>query len=504
MTAATARIQDAYDNAETFTGFGIPDLSILDEGRRAPPELQPAMFGKAWFELERIAADKGAPVDYVALGWLTVAASLIGSKRRVVPYPGSSWEEPSILWLGLVGDPSHNKSPALDPLQNILRRLEEERVEEHETVLNAWRTDCERAKVETAQWQDQVKAAAKEGLNTPPMPLAAKEPDKPSRRRYVIQDATPESVAGILAGNPQGSLMVRDELAGWLESFDRYNSGGRSYWLEAFGGRPYIVDRKQSPEPLRIPYNGVNVIGGIQPGRLGESLLGLTDDGMAARLLFVWPNRRPWARPSATADLSGFEAAARRLDALDWERDSDQREPVRVLLAPGAADVFDRCQQFYRDQEQEAGGLFKSFIGKLSGLTLRLALASEFSRWAYEGGAEPQVIGASTLEAVADFVAGYALPMAERVYGDAALPEVERNAAILARHIKRKRLRSVNSRQLMREERLPGLRDASALDPALEALVEAGWLKHDPHRKGGTVGRSTKDYAVNPAIWGAA
>lgn len=505
MTAATARIQDAFDGAESFTGFGIPDLSILDEGRRKPPEMPGAMFGSVWGELEKLAADKGAPVDYVALGWLTVCCSLIGSKRRAVPYPGSTWEEPAILWLGLVGDPSHNKSPALDPLQNILRKLEDEKADEHSEALNGWRADCERAKVEAAQWQDAVKAAAKDGLNTPPMPENAREPDQPRRRRYVVQDATPESLGSILVGNPEGTLMVRDELAGWLESFDRYNSGGRAYWLEAYGGRPYTIDRKQSPDPLRIPYNGVNVVGGIQPGKLAENLLDMTDDGLAARLLFTWPNRRPWSRPSATANLSGLEAAARRLDAMNWEPCINGKpEPVRVFLSPAAADLFDRCQQFYRDQEQEACGKLKSLVGKLSGLTLRLALASEFARWAYEGGAEPQAISAETLEAVADFVAGYALPMAERVYGDAALPAVERNAATLAKHIKRKRLRSINTRALMREDRLPGMREAGDIDPAVEALVDAGWLKPDPHRKGGTVGRQSKDYLVNPAIWRAA
>jgi putative DNA primase/helicase len=427
---------------------------------------------------------------------------LIGSKRRAVPYQGSSWEEPSILWLGLVGDPSHNKSPALDPMQNILRKLEDEETDEHAAQLNIWRADCERAKVESAQWQEAVKAAAKDGISTPPLPANACEPAAPRRRRFVVQDATPESLGGILVGNPEGTLMMRDELAGWLETFDRYNTGGRAYWLEAYGGRPYTIDRKQSPDPMRIPYNGVNVIGGIQPGKLADTLLSVTDDGLSARILFVWPDRRPWSRPTSTADLSGFEAAARRLEGLSWEA-GEGRLPVRVLLSADAADVFDRCQRFYRDQELEACGLLKSFTGKLSGLTLRLALAVEFGRWAYEGGSEPSSISAQTMEAVGDFVAGYVLPMAERVYGDAALPIVERNAATLAKHIKRKRLRTINARDLMREERLPGLREAATVDPALEALIEAGWLKLTPSRSGDSVGRAKRDYAVNPAIWRA-
>lgn len=493
----------AIDEVVSFPGWQQPDLAVLDEGRRAAPGIPSAMFGAAWPELVKLAADKGAPVDYVALSWLTVAASLIGSKRRAVPYHGSSWEEPSILWLGLVGDPSHNKSPSLDPFQNILRRLEDERTDDHLERLSEWKADCERSRVEKTTWQEMVKAAAKDGLATPPLPQTAEEPAEPRRRRYFVQDTTPESMGAILMGNPEGSLMIRDELAGWLTSFDRYNPGGRTYWLEAYGGRSYTVDRKGSPEPLRIPYNGVNVIGGIQPAKLADCLLHGSDDGLAARLLFTWPSRPEWSRPSSSADLDGFEAALRRIDALEPVVGNDgKQEALRIMLDPAAADAFDQCQLFYRDQEAQAGGLLKSFIGKLGGLTLRLALAAEFARWAYQGGTQPHSISVSTLEAVADFVAAYALPMSERVYGDAALPPIERNAATLARHIKRHRLRSINARTLKRVDRLPGLREAADIDPALEALVEAGWLRADPHRKGGTVGRATSDYAVNPAIDG--
>ena len=494
----------AHIYAAGETEWSPADLSILEEGRRKPPELPSAMFGSAWPELVKLAADKGAPTDYVALSWLAVSTALIGSKRRCLPYPGSSWEEPAILWLGLVGDPSHNKSPALDPFANILRRLEDEKADDHVDALNTWHADVERAKVEKVAWQDMVKAASKDGLPTPPLPEQAIEPDQPRRRRHFVQDATPESIGEILEGNPQGVLMVRDELAGWFSGFDRYNPGGRSQWLESFGGRQFTVDRKGAAKPLRIPYNGVNVIGGIQPGKLADCLLRVTDDGLAARFLFAWPNRPPFSRPTSSANIAGVENALRRLDALDWTtRDDGKRGAVLVPLDADAADVFDSCCRLYGDQEQDAGGLLKSFIGKLRGLTLRLALASELARWSWSGGPEPQSISRGTLEAVADFVVDYAIPMAERVYGDAALPPVERNAATLARHIRRHKLRTINTRNLQRKDRLPGLSEAADIDPAIEALMEAGWLQADPQRKGATTGRQSRDYSVNPAIWRA-
>ena len=75
-------------------------------------------------------------------------------------------------------------------------------------------------------------------------------------------------------------------------------------------------------------------------------------------------------------------------------------------------------------------------------------------------------------------------------------PVVERNAATLARHIRRHKPRSINARNLKRVDRLPGMREAADIDPAIEALVEAGWLRRDPHRDGGTIVAG-----ASPIIW---
>lgn len=502
---ATA-FKSAFENAEPFTaGWGSPDLSVTDGGRRIPPPLPHAMFGSVWPECLKLAEDKGAPADYVALSYLTVAASLIGGKRRVRPYDGSTWEEPAILWLGLVGDPSSNKSPAMDPMLKILRRIETEKAEAHKERLNGWHADCERARVEKTNWQAQVKEAAKDGHPTPALPHDAVEPDVPRRRRLFVQDATPESMGDVLAGNPQGTLLLRDELDGWLQSFDRYNPGGKAYWLEANRGGSFTIDRKGSPEPLTVPFNGVSVIGGIQPQKLAESLLGKVDDGLPARFIWCWPDRPDFVRPRSSADLESMEAALRRLEGLDWGIGGDGRDVgITLPLDANAADVFECLQRFHREAGDDANGLLKSFIGKLDGIALRLALVTELARWAYEGGEEPRSISRGAVEAVGDFLEKYAIPMAARVYGDAALPPVERNAATLARYIRRHKLTRINARDIRRKVRLPGLRDADQVKEAIDALVEVEWLRPDGHRKGDTPGRQSADYTVNPAVLEAA
>lgn len=482
-------------------GWGKPDLSIIDGGRRAPPSLQPAMFGAVWAECEKLAKDKGAPIDYVALSYIAVAASIVGGKRRARAYPGSSWSEPAIMWLGLVGDPSSNKSPAQDPFIKILKTLERGHGDEHLSRLNDWQADCERAKAERAAWQDQVKTATKEGGATPSLPAIANEPDPPRPRRLLVQDATPESMAEVLSGNPQGTLLLRDELDGWLSSFDRYNPGGRSFWLESYRGGSYVVDRKSAGRPLSIEFNGVSIVGGIQPGKLSESLLGKVDDGLPARFLWCWPDRAPLCRPTTTADLDAIEAALARLEGLAWGVGPEGDDcPVTLDLEPDAADVFECLQKSHRAHGDESAGLLKSFVGKLDGMALRLALVCELAQWAYQGGEQPKSISAATVVAVGDFLENYAIPMAARVYGDAALPPVDRNAATLARYIKRHGLKLVNARTIRREYRLPGMREADAVHQAIDALVDADWLRADATRVGDTPGRARADYTVNPAV----
>jgi hypothetical protein len=67
-------------------------------------------------------------------------------------------------------------------------------------------------------------------------------PAKPGR--LLIQDATPEKMAEILSRDSAGALMVYDELAGWLCSFDRYNTEHRRAVSTAkLNGGPFMRPR---------------------------------------------------------------------------------------------------------------------------------------------------------------------------------------------------------------------------------------------------------------------
>ncbi|MXO85233.1 DUF3987 domain-containing protein [Altererythrobacter aurantiacus] len=495
----------AYENAEVISIWPQADMSVLNEGRRSPVAMPADLFGPAWPLLVTVAEGVCTAPDYPGMALLASCASLIGGKRRIRPYDTAAWSEPCILWCGAVGDPSSRKSPALDQITAPLRTLEQAKADDHKDALREFQERSEWNKQTRKRWQDEVAEAIKNGLDKPKMPEDAEDPEEPHRRRTLTMDSTPEALGAILQGNPQGVLSFRDELAGWLTSHERYSPGGREFWLEAYGGRPFVIDRKGTKGPISIPFNGVSVLGGIQPAKMADALLSSPDDGLVARFLWAWPDKVPSVRrPREAADLGRLQRAYERLDSLSWAKTAEGANIALTLpLAPPAADLFEAWQADNAAIDQDASALFKSFVGKMDGAVLRLALVGEFISWAFSDDPEPSEVSAYALAAAARFVDDYAKPMSERVYGDAALPAVERHAALLARYIRRYQFKTINLRTLKQsphKSRLSALRQGDTMRAAAEYLVDAGWLQPAPRREGDTTGRTSLDFAVNPQV----
>lgn len=501
MTAA--KIKQAFEGAEVIDIWPAPDMSVLNAGRRRAVPMPGDLFGTLWPMVLDFAEGAGSAPDYPALSLLASAASLIGGKRKVQPYADvPQWREPAILWVAGVGDPSSNKSSGLEcVMEPPFKKLEDEYRADHTDALKGHAEEVARAKAETSLWHDAVAKASKEGSATPAMPAVAVEPEKPERRRLVVKDVTPEQMAVILSGNPAGTLHYRDELSGWLASFDRYSPGGRQFWIETFGGRTFVIDRKGAAGPMSIPFTGVSVAGGIQPDKMAGLIAG-ADDGLVARFLLAWPEPRPFQRPKRCGDARRLENIYRRLDGLGWGvNEAGANTAVILPLTPEAADQFDAWATENDADLDDTGSLFKNFCGKMKGVVLRLSLIVELLKWADVGGNEPRDISAQTVLLAADFVEEYAKPMALRVYGDAALPAAEREAAVLAKYLRRTKTHKFNARTLRRAAGYPGSKDVEQQSAALSLLVDAHWLRAAPSRDGDKPGRQASDYVVNPAVF---
>ena len=475
---------------------------MRDEVPPAPALPLEQVFGPRWAEwLTRAAEAKSAPIDYPLAALLAVVGAAIGNTRWATPWDG--WTEPPIIWAMAIGSPSSSKSPGLDAVLTPLRKVEREMRSTVETARAEWAEAAELAGIAESTWKEAVKRAFKEGEERPERPAEANAGPEPFLPRFAIADATVERLSVILAEQPRGTLMTRDELAGWLQGMTRYAGGGsdRPFWLEAYGGRGHTVERMGRP-PVHVDWLSIGVVGGIQPDRLRSLLLKSDDDGLLARFLPLWPDPAPIRRPTGQADKGFIEESLARLHRLKMAtNERDELRPWLVPFSDPARDALDQFRHTARTWEGDAEGLLLSFIGKLPGLSVRLSLILTYLDWLAMHGDEPLEISADVYSRAAVFIENYAVPMARRAYADASLSKAENTARRLLALIREQSWKRFSSREVQRLDR-KGLTTAREIKPGLDVLLEADVIRGIEGAGGPQGGRPPKLFAVNPAVLG--
>jgi len=208
-----------------------------------------------------------------------------------------------------------------------------------------------------------------------------KTPPPPKPVRCIINDATSEKVAEILSRDPSGSLMVHDELAGWLDSFERYNAGqsSRGFYLSSWNGGPFSKDRiaKGPRDPaaeIHVDNLALCVLGGIQPDRLAK-LRDLTSDGLLQRFLPVLmaPAERGNEYHPVAAAGSDYEHLIRAIN---------DAQPQDYHFSDDALEVRDRVSDYLHKLEKVDGfpSALIGAIGKLKGYFARICLVLHVAR----------------------------------------------------------------------------------------------------------------------------
>lgn len=274
--------------------------------------------------------------------------------------------------------------------------------------------------------------------------------------------------------------------------------------LQSYEGKRWSSDRvKDGDDAPDVPHLTVGILGAFQPDRLASALLVGDDDGLPARFLYSWPVQSATVPPRPGRDPLPIDliAALRRLRDLPMPEGS----PVIMMFDEDAADTLNMWRQEVRDIETGATGLFLSWVGKLPGMAVRLAPIVAHLTWLCASGERPPPdrITLDDLVRVLGFLTDYAVPMARRAFGEAALPEAERDARRLARWYLRQpvpRADVLNARGLRRMADGPGIETAAQIEAAMMELTELGWVRFAPGREGTTSGRRRSDWSVNPAV----
>jgi hypothetical protein len=399
-----------------------PDLSLIDT-EHAPPSFDFDALPPAWADWVKQQAEAvGAPVDYVVGALITNASALIGNARRVAA--SQDWIEPPHLWIAEIGAPSTGKTPAQKVFIDACKTLEREDKPAWEAKRGEYEKQTETAKAKQDKWKEDIKKAIKSGATSPDRPNDAIMPDTPVMPRIVIIDSTIEETTNIMSGNPKGLFLVRDELSGWIGSFDRYGGEGsdHAFFLECWNGGSHTVDRvKKSGQPVEVAHASLAILGGIQPDKLRETFSG-ADDGFAARFLYIWPTPAPFIPLDTLKSHDGTDrtyfllTAFRRLHNLKMEQWPDGSSKPRIIPLQSTR-LFDEIRREAMDKARSMHGLAAGWYGKTPGRALRYALTIELLAWAASGQAEEPTMVSDNSIACAGAFLDYAEQMFNRAVG---------------------------------------------------------------------------------------
>ncbi len=300
---------------------GLPDVPVFDLAM-LPEALRP------W--VGDIAERLQCPLDYPSVAFVTALAGVIGKKIGVRPKQQDDWTVVPNLWGAIVGPPGVQKSPAVSEVFAPLRALEAGARQKYENDVEAFEIDAMVAAAEKKALQEKIAKAVKAGDDPREIALAHTSPDKPEpvRRRYLTNDTTVEKLGELLADSPNGLMVFRDELAGFLRDLDKQGrESARAFFLEAWNGNGRFTFDRIGRGTVDVEACCVSLLGTIQPGPLGDYISsamkgGRGDDGLIQRFqLLVWPDvSGEWKNvdrwPNTTAKQQADELFT-RLDDTD-------------------------------------------------------------------------------------------------------------------------------------------------------------------------------------------
>jgi replicative DNA helicase len=458
-----------------------------------------------------VAAATQTPPDLAGMLALAVLATVAAGAVEVQPRPG--WHEPLCLFVAVGMDAGARKSSVFTAMTRPLAEFERQQAtaalpgitetatlrriaEQAAAAAEAAASKAPLDRAEEFQAEAVARAAEAANLVAPPVP------------RWLVDDATPEALAGLLATygriallSPEGDVF--DQMAG------RYNQGAGpnlGVYLKGHAGDLLKVDRRgRPPEYVERPCLtiGLTVQPEVLQGLAGRP--GFRGRGLLARFLYSLPPSLVGRRqvgappvPPAVADRYSLELQALTASLTTPARDG----PTLVTLNPSAGEVL---LEFERDLEPRlaagSGDLahLAGWAAKLAGATCRLAGLLHLAGHLRDGWAQP--IGADTLAAairLADYLTEHARAVFDLMGAD---PRVD-DARWLLDWVSRANRTQFSRRDAHAAAPRGRFPKATDLEPALRLLEEHGYLRRaDPEPSPDPRGRgrpASPRFLVNP------
>lgn len=315
---------------------------------------------------------------------LPATLSLVGKK---VDLDVNSHRIPAIAWTCSVAESGTGKSRAEGLILSPLKAWQEA---EYQRFKSAW-TEYEAAKASLAKKDNDSEPV------TPPEP----------ERKYLFEVATIQAVMKRLSEQGEnGSLWARDEIAGLFKSLGQFSPKGEGEGLECllpmWDGTSASVDRVQHKDSYYLAASRLSVAGGLQPGVFQKIFQDPEDaQGLQARFLFARPLVQPTKRIKGYCYLSG-----KLLDFYSW---LDTQFPSGTIKLSRAADArYDKIyEQIGIQAEQGETPAIRTWMRKLPGQLLRIALALHLIECYHEPGRPRHELQLDTLNRAVDFCRYY-------------------------------------------------------------------------------------------------
>lgn len=464
--------------------------------------------------VQDIADRMQVPLDYPAVATMLCLAGVVSRRASIQPKAqDTGWIVIPNLWGGIIAPPGFMKSPVIQAATRALNQIQAEWRQQYEDDLANHVRTSEESDLRRQAWREQFKAHAKGQKAAPARP--EDEPEEPTPKRLIVNDATFEALHQTMSENPAGVLVLRDELTGWWSQLDRPGrEGERAFSLQAWNGdTAHTIDRI-GRGTIHVPACCLSMLGGIQPGRLRSYLAdalddGPSNDGLIQRFqLLIWPDTSAaWTyvdrAPSPLLERQA-ENTFRKLVGLDPEN------PARFRFAADAQALFidwlSLLEQAIRGDQLHPA--LVCHLSKYRKLMPALALLLELADRASCDGFDGLGVASSRLVVSLDHAkqaaawCDYLDSHARRVYSCVVNPQL-RAARELSLRI-RKRQAGASGSFSCREIYLKGWSGLGTPDSvrlATEVLQDARWIREMSVEPGPMGGRPSSRYVINPRVW---
>jgi hypothetical protein len=449
------------------------------------------------------------PIESFAVLALSALSGVVGRQIGIQPKKNDTeWFELPCRWAAIIAPPSEKKSATLNEALRPIGILESRAKEEFQAHEATHRAAAMSIKAQMESVRETMKAAAKnddsDGLKKAEESYAELEQKAKeaiyTEHRYRTSDSTIEKLGELLVQNPNGLLVTRDELSGWISGLERMGrEQDRAFYLEAWSGKSSFPVDRIGRESLYIPALCLTLIGTIQPDRLKtlvyEAAQGTSGgDGLLQRFqLMVQPDRLPY---SGIVDRAPHQEARERYQKLfeklasltpeEFGARGAPDEIQRVGFSEEAQSVFYVWLEAHEKKLRSgaiASPALEAHLGKYSGLMPALALLFHLIDGT-EGRLQfgEQVSGQSAKRAAewCRFLEVHA----GRVYSLAEQPEFQ-GATELSKKIMSGRIKDgIPIREIYRPQ-WSFLKTSHQVDAAIEVLEKHGWLRREIAPTGG-------------------